>query len=93
MKDKTMHPDQKTLDALNAPKAFEEYPKMLYHPDGRQVTVASEAEEKALPSEWQQTPDDAAELKAARDKIGSTIKTAKEPTGDDTEDKGKGKSK
>ena len=88
-----MHPDQKTLDALNAPKPFAEFPKMLYQPDGRQVTVASEEEEKALPSEWQQTPDDAAELKAARDKIGATIKPAQEASGDDSEGKGKGKAK
>ena len=64
-----MHPDQKTLEELNRPKPFAEYPKMLHHPDGSNKTVNSEDEEKAAGDEWQQTPQDAIDLKNARDEI------------------------
>lgn len=64
-----MHPDQKTLDELNTPKPFQEFPKMLHHPDGQTRTVNSAAEEDAAGSEWQPTPQDALDLKAAREQI------------------------
>lgn len=64
-----MHPDQKTLEELNRPKPYAEYPKMLHHPDGSNKTVNSEDEEKAAGDEWQRTPQDAIDLKAARDSI------------------------
>lgn len=64
-----MHPDQKTLEELNAPKPYAEYPKMLHHPDGSTRIVNGADEEKAAGDEWQQTPQDAIDLKAARDEI------------------------
>ena len=62
-----MHPDQKTLDELNAPKAYQEYPKMLHHPDGSTVTVENATEEAALSEDYQTAPTDAAGLKTIRD--------------------------
>ena len=64
-----MHPDQKTLDELNAPKAYQEFPKMLHHPDGSTVTVENATEEAALSDDYQANPADAADmakLKVAR---------------------------
>lgn len=75
-----MHPDPKTLEALNTPKAFQEYPKAMFHPDGSYREVQSQAEEEALPIEWQPTLDLA--LKQAK---------AQPTTHDD--DPGKAKSK
>jgi len=94
-----MHPDQKTLDALNEPKPFQAYPKMLYHPDGRNIEVPNEEAEAALPSEWQQTPQDAIDLKAAREQIdrdrnAAAIASAVKDAADaEAEGNGKGKSK
>jgi hypothetical protein len=86
-----MHPDQKTLDALNAPKAFQEYPKAMFHPDGRYQEVQSKSEEEAQESAWQLTLVDALELKAAREKIAA--KPALEASDDSDTVKAKGKAK
>ena len=61
-----MYPDPKTLDALNAPKAFQEYPKAMYHPDGGYREVQSQGEEEALPIEWQPTLAQAQATKDAK---------------------------
>ena len=71
-----MHPDQKTLDALNAPKAYQEYPKMLHHPDGSTVTVENATEEAALSDDYQSAPTDAAGLKAIRDEQAKRAQAA-----------------
>lgn len=39
----------------------QEYPKMRHHPDGREVTVHTEAQESALGAEWMDRADAVAE--------------------------------
>jgi hypothetical protein len=49
-------------------RGFIEYPKMLYHPDGRQLTVTGKKEEEAaLRGDWCPTPQDALDVKEERD--------------------------
>lgn len=102
-----MHPDQKTLEELNTPRSFQEFPKMLHHPDGHTKTVNSAAEEEAAGSEWQPTPQDALDLKTAREQIAKkaqdkaiadalqekAAKEAKEAAAEEEAAKGKGKGK
>lgn len=49
-------------------RGFIEYPKMLYHPDGRQATVTSPAEESELTGNgWCLKPAEALKIRAERD--------------------------
>ena len=59
--------DKDTLDRLNAPKPFAEFPKMKYHPDGRTATVEDDAAESALGGEWLPNPAAAEKVRADRD--------------------------
>ena len=53
-------------------RGFIEFPKMLYHPDGRQLTVTSGAEEQtALASDWCPNPTAAADVRAKRDALAA----------------------
>jgi hypothetical protein len=49
-------------------RGFVEYPKMLYHPDGRQATVNSSREESELTGNgWCRLPAEALKIRAERD--------------------------
>lgn len=49
-------------------RGFIEFPKMLYHPDGRQLTVTSRTDEQnALNSDFCPTPQAALDVKTKRD--------------------------
>lgn len=53
-------------------RGFIEFPKMLYHPDGRQLTVTSPAEEQtALAGDWVPNPTAAQEVRAKRDALAA----------------------
>lgn len=56
------------LERLNKPIPFAEFPKMLYHPDGRQATVNSSKEESELTGNgWCLLPAEALKTRAERD--------------------------
>lgn len=59
--------DKATEERVNKPVEFQEFPKMLYHPDGRQLTVNSDEEESKAGSDWHPTPQDAIDEKTRRD--------------------------
>lgn len=58
------------LTEENARKAFDEYPKWVYHPDGRSQLVNSELEQSGM-GEWLKSPQEAIDEKAKRDKRDS----------------------
>lgn len=68
---------------------------MLHHPDGRQAIVNSAEEEKSAGDEWQLTPQDAIDLKAARDKIAADAqaKAIADALADKAKEEGKGTGK
>lgn len=55
------------IDQYNREYVHQEYPKMRHHPDGREATVQSQAEESALGGEWMDRADAVAE-RERRDK-------------------------
>lgn len=56
------------LERLNKPIPFAEFPKMLYHPDGRQAIVNSSAEESEHAGNgWCLLPAQALKVRAERD--------------------------
>jgi len=59
------------LTEENARKPFEEFPKMLYHPDGSSLTVRSRKEQDAKGEEYFESPQEAIDEKAKRDKRDS----------------------
>lgn len=59
--------DKETLDRVNQPIEYAEFPKMRHHPDGRQVIVNSSKEESDLGAEFLPTPDAALKVRAKRD--------------------------
>lgn len=65
---------ERTVQLLNeqtARKAYEPFPKWLYHPDGRSQIVNGEIEQTALGGEWLASPQEALDEKARRDKRDS----------------------
>jgi hypothetical protein len=79
---------ERELTEANRSAPHQEYPKMLYHPEGQPghpdgrppVTVNTKAEEDALGDEWQPTPQDAIDLFAARNGgKAPAVKTSKAP--------------
>jgi len=54
------------------PLAFQDYPKWLYHADGRRQIVASEAEGEALGGDWAETPAPPPEPKAGAAVAGAS---------------------
>lgn len=65
------------LTQENARKPFEEFPKHLYHPDGRSILVKSAAEQTAAGGEWLERPQEALDEAARRDKRDSDAFIAK----------------
>lgn len=59
--------DKETEERVNRPVPFAEFPKMLYHPDGRQQIVEDDKAQSALGGEWTPSPTEAAKVKAQRD--------------------------
>jgi hypothetical protein len=59
------------LTRENASKPFEEFPKHLYHPDGRSILVNSRAEQSAAGGDWLERPQEAIDEKNRRDKRDS----------------------
>lgn len=59
--------DKETAERIERPIPFQEFPKMLYHPDGSTTTVDSEAAQAALGGEWAPSPAEAAADRAKRD--------------------------
>lgn len=59
--------DKETLERVNQPIEFREFPKMKHHPDGRTHVVDSSEQESALGGEWLPTPDAALKVRAERD--------------------------
>lgn len=55
------------LTQANMNKRFEEFPKCLYHPDGRSIEVASRAEQDAQGEEFFESPQKAIDEKVRRD--------------------------
>lgn len=71
---------ERTVQLLNeqtARKAYEPFPKWLYHPDGRSQLVNDEAGQSALGGEWLASPQEALDEKARRDKRDSDAFIAK----------------
>ena len=63
--------DKATEDRINAPVPFTEFPKMIYHPDGRTLIVDSDAAQSAAGGEWCPSPDAAESIREARDSAAS----------------------
>jgi hypothetical protein len=59
--------DRETEERVNRPIPFQEFPKMKYHPDGRQQIVEDAQAESALGGEWAPNPTEAAKVRAERD--------------------------
>lgn len=59
--------DKETEERINRPIPFQEFPKMLYHPDGRTAIVENDREASALGGEWMPTPDASLKVKSERD--------------------------
>lgn len=59
--------DKETIERITAPYEFREFPKMLYHPDGRTAVVANDSEQSALGGEWAPNPEAAQKARAKRD--------------------------
>lgn len=59
--------DKETEERVNRPAPYQEYPKMLHHPDGRTLIVESDAQASAAGGEWLPTPGDALKVRAERD--------------------------
>ena len=59
--------DKETEDRVNQPVPFMEFPKMLYHPDGRTLIVEDDSEQSAAGSEWAPNPEAAQKARAQRD--------------------------
>jgi hypothetical protein len=72
---------ERELTEKNRSMPRQEYPKMKYHPEGHPSvpdgqpprTVASKEEEDKLGDEWQDTPQDAIDLREARS--GGSVNT------------------
>ena len=64
---------QTELDKFEQPRPFQEFPKWLYHTDGRSVLVNSEAEELGLghDGDWHPSPGEAQAEKARRDEAAT----------------------
>jgi hypothetical protein len=86
---KTKEDIERDLTEANRNMAKQEFPKMLYHPEGQPgkpegrppVIVNSKEEQAALGDEWQESPQDAIDLFNARNgdskAAGKTTKTVK----------------
>lgn len=59
--------DKETEERINRPIPFQEYPKMLHHPDGRYAIVSSAREQSALGNDWYPNPMEASKISAERD--------------------------
>lgn len=73
MSDKQQTKEQfiQQLTEENARKAFEEFPKVIYHPDGSTLTVQSRKEQDARGEEYFESPQEAIDEKDRRDKRDS----------------------
>lgn len=59
------------LTRQNLSKPFEEFPKYLYHPDGRTQVVRTRTEQDATGGDWFERPQEAIDEKTKRDKRAS----------------------
>lgn len=59
--------DKETEERVNRPIPYQEFPKMLHHPDGRTLIVESDAQASSAGGEWLPTPGDALKVRAERD--------------------------
>lgn len=73
MSDKQQTKEQfiQQLTEENARKSFEEFPKVLYHPDGSTLTVQSRKEQDARGEEYFESPQEAIDEKEDRDQRAS----------------------
>lgn len=81
--------DKETEERVNRPIAYQEFPKMLHHPDGRTQVVNSDREASALGAEWLPTPGDALKVKAERDEAEAKRLAAQIAKDAEPEDDGK----
>lgn len=65
------------LTRENASKAFEEFPKSLYHPDSRHQIVTGSQAQSALGGEWFEKPQEAIDERERRDKAAADKFTAR----------------
>jgi len=90
--------DKETEERVNRPIPFQEFPKMLHHPDGRTAIANDSKEEKTLLSgEWCPTPGNALEVRAERDEAALKRQAAQiakgnvdKATADDGKKRGEG---
>lgn len=69
--------DKETEERVNKPIPFQEFPKMLHHPDGRTAIANDPAEEKTLlRGDYCPTPDDALDVRAERDEAAAKRQAA-----------------
>lgn len=59
--------DKETKERIEAPYRFVEFPKVLYHPDGRTATVETSRQESELGAEWFPSPTESLKERARRD--------------------------
>lgn len=59
------------LERLVRERVYEEFPKSLYHPDGRSIVVNSRREQDASGGDWLESPQEAIDEKTKRDKRDS----------------------
>lgn len=59
--------DKETEERVNKPVPFAEFPKMKFHPDGRNAIVNNDSEESSLGAEWLPSPTEALKVRAERD--------------------------
>jgi hypothetical protein len=63
--------EAKVLERMNresAARGFVEYPKWLYHADGRSALITSRSQQSELGGEWFESPTEAIDERAKRDK-------------------------
>jgi hypothetical protein len=85
--------DKETEERINRPIPYQEFPKMLHHPDGRTVIVENERQASAAGGEWLPTPGDALKVKAERDAAEEKRLAAQiaKDVKDDAKDEAKGR--
>lgn len=84
--------DKETEERVNRPIPFQEYPKMLHHPDGRTLVVENDREASAAGGEWMPNPTEALKVKAQRDEAAEkreAVQTFKDFAEDDKATKGR----
>jgi hypothetical protein len=66
--------EAKVIERMNTEsrqRGFVEYPKWLYHPDGRSALITNRTQQTELGGEWLESPTEAIAEKEKRDKRDS----------------------